>query len=879
MPDSIPNSAIAELKQKLSEGQPALPAFRNTLKQAQVAIQQQFQAGADAAQLVRTRATLIDHILQLVWHKHLGSEEKNIALIAVGGYGRGELHPCSDIDILILLRSAQHEEYREALEQLIMFLWDIGLEVGQSVRSIEECVSEAKADITVATNLIESRLLTGPEVLFSQLRQETGPNKIWSSREYFEGKLEEQTKRHLKYNESSYNLEPNVKEGPGGLRDIQMIGWVAKRHFNAETLYDLVKHNFLTEEEYQQLIERQNFLWRVRFALHNLTKRHEDRLLFDFQRTIAEHFGYRDEDANLAVEHFMKDYYRTILELNRLNEILLQHFQEAIIYANELGEPVKLNKRFQTSKGFIEVTHENVFKHYPFALLEIFLLLEQNSNIKGIRASTLRLLLSHHHLIDDTFRQDIRNRSLFMEILRQPVGITHQLRHMKRFGILARYLPEFGKISGLMQYDLFHIYTVDEHTLMVIRNIRRLMLEKHEDELPFCSKVMQHIAKPELLYIAGLYHDIAKGRGGDHSKLGAVDARNFCINHDLNDYDTELVCWLVSSHLLMSATAQRKDISDPDIIAEFAAEVGDIARLNYLYILTVSDMRATNNTIWNGWKDSLLRELHTTTRRALRQGYALNQSEKSFAIKNKTRRELDKQHVDPDKVERLWASLGDDYFVRHTVEEIVWHSEAIIENEGRDFPLILVQQHLKRGGTEIFIHMPNKDHLFATTTRALDQLSLNVHDARIITSDKGYTFDTYVVMEENGNTISSSHRIEDILRSLKRELKANDFITKEVTRRSARRLKHFDTKTCLSFNIDKRNHRTVMELITADRPGLLSIIGQSLMECNIDLQNAKIATIGERVEDVFFITDAEGNPLSDKECLERIRLNIINALD
>lgn len=870
---------LAELDRQIEQGKPAQQALRQILTEAQAGLQQQFLDGVDAAQLVHAKAALIDQALRRVWQDHFGSTDSELALIAVGGYGRGELHPCSDIDLLILLRREAHEEYRETLEQFVMFLWDIGLEVGQSIRTIAECVTEASADITIATNLIESRLLAGPENLFSEMRLETGPDRLWSSRDFFAAKLNEQISRHLKYNESYYNLEPNVKEGPGGLRDLQMIGWVAKRHFNADTLDELVKHDFLSTEEYQQLIESQNFLWRVRFALHTLTKRHEDRLLFDFQRTIAQQFGYQDEDANLAVEGFMKDYYRTLMELNRLNEILLQHFQEAILYADDPGIPVNINKRFRTRKGFIEVTSKNVFKRYPFALLEIFLLLEQNPDIKGIRASTLRLILSHRHLIDDKFRDDIRNRSLFMEILRQPDGITHQLRRMNRFGILALYIPEFGAITGLMQYDLFHIYTVDEHTLMVIRNMRRLMLEKHQDELPFCSKIMAKTPKPELLYIAGLYHDIAKGRGGDHSVLGAIDAKKFCAHHSLNWYDTELVSWLVSSHLLMSATAQRKDISDPEIIAEFADEVGDATRLDYLYMLTVSDMRATNNTIYNSWKDSLLRELYTAARRVLRHGHHVGLSEHSHIVKREAQLRLDRQHVAPDKVERLWASLGDDYFVRHTVEEIVWHSDAIIQNDGRDFPLILVQQHAERGGTEIFIHMPNKDHLFATTTRTLDQLGLSIHDARIITSDMDYTFDTYVVMEEDGDAISSSFRIEDILDSLKRELKAISFVDKQVTRRSARRLKHFDTKTRIRFSLDGRNQRTIMELVTADRPGLLSYIGQSLMECNINLQNAKIATIGERVEDVFFITDDKDKPITDEACLNRLRESIVSALD
>ena len=870
-----------QIDQKLAEGKAAVQVYREFLSNASKAIEQRFMETLQAGELVHARAELIDRILTHAWREYFSATDPDIALVAVGGYGRGELHPGSDIDILILLRNPEQERYRDALEMFIMFLWDIGLEIGHSVRSIDECVDEAKQDITIATNLIEARHLAGPPDLFEGLRERTGPDRIWPDRAFFEAKWEEQIKRHHKYDDSAYNLEPNIKEGPGGLRDIQMIGWVAKRHFNADTLHGLVKHKFLTEEEYFQLMEGQNFLWKVRFALHIITKRHEDRLLFDHQHTLAKIFGYQDANSNLAVEQFMKKYYRTLMELSLLNEMLLQLFQEAILYADAHGKPSPLNRRFQIRKGFIEVTNERIFNRYPFALLEVFLLIQQHREIKGVRASTIRLIRSHRHLIDTKFREDLRNRSLFMEILRQPRGVSHELHRMNRYGILAKYIPVFGNIVGLMQYDLFHIYTVDEHTLMVIRNMRRLTLKRYEDELPNCSKIMRHIPKPELLYLAGMFHDIAKGRGGDHSELGALDAMDFCLHHGLNNYDTNIVAWLVKNHLIMSTTAQRKDISDPDVITEFAAKVGDTTRLDYLYLLTVSDMRGTNHTIWNDWKATLLRELYQATRRALRRGLEnpQDQSEYSREIQTQALEILERQHVARERIEQLWSNLSEDYFLRHSANEIAWHTEAILANDGREFPLILVQQHAQRGGTEIFIHMPIADHLFAASTGTFEQLGLSVADARIITSEDGYAYDTYVLLEENGEAIQSSHRMEDILNSLRHELQQSSYTFKEVTRRTARQLKHFNTPTSISFNQDQRNQRTVMEMITADRPGLLSKVGQALMKCNVHLQNAKIATIGERVEDVFFISDKNLQPVTDEAQLEALRRTIIAYLE
>ncbi len=848
--------------------------FRDVIKHANTVLTQQFNQGTPVASLVTHRAQFIDQILLRAWQRNMGQAPNGLALVAVGGYGRGELHPSSDIDLMVLSETGVADEAKASIERFLLFLWDIGLEVGHSVRDLNDCVEQANADITVATNLMESRLLTGPTRLYRIMRELTDQRHIWPGRKFFEAKWQEQKNRHHKFNDTAYNLEPNIKEGPGGLRDIQMIGWVAKRHFDVDTLQDLVGHGFLSPDEYEELDRGQNFLWKIRYGLHTLTGRREDRLLFDHQRTLAEQFGYRSDGTRLAVEYFMKDYYRTVMELERLNEMLLQLFQEEILYADDPGEPQPLNSRFQLRKGFIEIINPGIFQRYPFALLELFLVMAQNPRIKGVRAETIRHIRKQRYLINDEFRADLRNRSLFMELLRQPQGVTHQLRRMNRYGILAAYLPPFGNAVGQMQHDLFHVYTVDEHTLRVVRNLRRFMVAEHYDEFPLCSKLISTLPKPELLYIAGLYHDIAKGRGGDHSLLGAEEVERFCKLHQLSDYDTALVTWLIRYHLIMSVTAQRKDISDPEVINKFAAQVGDAMHLDYLYLLTVADIRATSPSVWNSWKDALLAELYHATRYALRRGLTnpIGQDEIIRDTREAARELLLARNIDMAAVEAYWRRVSDDYFLRYSADEIAWHSREVTEHGTSAKPLVAIRREGERGGTEIFIYTPIRGFQFTTTTHALDQLGLNVVEARIIPSCDNYTLDTYIVLEEDGEPIASEFRINEIRERLCERLLNPAAESPQIRRHIARQLKHFTIQTEIAFEQDAKNDRTIIEVITGDRPGVLSSIAHALGQCGIRLHNAKIATLGERVEDIFYVTDQMNHAISDEEemdCLSR----------
>jgi [protein-PII] uridylyltransferase len=714
--------------------------------------------------------------------------------------------------------------------------------------------------------------------LFEALGACINPARIWPAAKFFQAKLEEQRARHAKYQDTAYKLEPNVKETPGGLRDIQTVVWVTMRHFGTQTLHDLVTHGFLTEQEYGELMVGQSYLWRVRFALHRLTNRREDRLLFDHQIKIAKMLGFRDARHNLAVEQFMQSYYRTIKALSCLNDMLLQLFQEAILHAGESAEPKILNEDFQARHGYIEVRDPDLFRKRPVALLEIFHQL-MSPGLKGIRAETLRLIRRDRVLIDDNFRNDIRAKSIFMNMLREQRGITHELRRMNRYGVLGRYIPSFGQIIGMMQYDLFHTLTVDEHALFVVRNMRRLPLPEFEHEFPYASRVMKRLPKPELLYLAGLFHDIAKGRGGDHSEEGAIEAEEFCLAHGLSHPDSALVAWLVRNHLLMSMTAQRRDIADPKVIHEFAEHVGDRTQLDYLFLLTVCDIRATNPNLWNSWRSSLLTDLYEATTRALERGLhdPIGEQELVAETRAGAMQLLMDEGFDEKEIAPIWQRMGDEHFLRHSAEEIAWQTAGIARVSDADLPLVMVETLAARG-TTVFVYTRDVDYLFGLTTGVLARLGLNILDARISTTSDNYTLDTYVVMETSGDAVGSGARHREIREAMRSAIAAR-LPQVEVGRRLPRQLRHFNTPTQIFFTADADNRRTIMEVVTADRPGLLSTIGAIFQDSRILVNAAKIGTIGERAEDVFFLTDHKHQPITDPAVFNHLRQALTLALD
>lgn len=875
----------AAFEQQLAADSNSLATFRSAIEHARMVLDQRFLDQYDIHDVVHARAWFIDQLLEQAWHaQNWLPGTCNIALVAVGGYGRGELHPYSDIDLLILLEHEQHEHLHAGISAFLTFLWDIGLEVGHSVRTVQQCADEASGDLSVITNLLESRLVLGPNELLVAMRELIGPQHMWPSEQFFLGKRAEQRERHTKYNDTEYNLEPNVKSSPGGLRDLQTIMWVARRRFGMRTLSSLEAPGFLTAGEYRLLSQARAFLWQVRYALHMLAGRNEDRLLLDYQHKIAHMFGYSDDDNRPAIEHFMQKYYRIIMGISQLSDLISQYFEETILRADSTELPTPLNERFRIRGGYIEACNPYVFSDTPSAILEIFVLLAQHPEIKGVRSQTIRMLRDHRHLIDDAFRHDERNINLFLELFRCTEGVHMNLRRMSRYGILGRYLPEFGRIVGQMQHDLFHIYTVDAHTLNLIKHLRKLRHPDFAEKYSLASAVIGRLPKPELIYLAGLFHDIGKGRGGNHSLLGADIAEEFGKLHQLPKADTRLITWLVRNHLVMSVTAQRKDISDPEEIHNFALLVGDQVRLDYLYVLTVADINATNPTLWNSWRAQLLRQLYSETRRALRRGLE-NPLEREEQISTRQATALSlltEDGVAPQAVEQLWSQLGDDYFVRHSAGDIVWHTEAILQHGDSLEPLVLVRETTQReydGGTQIFVYGVQRHDFFAVTVTTLDQLNLSTLDARIMTSKGHFSIETYIVLDAEGDRIGDDpERIQEIRTGLTTALRNPENFPAIIQRRVPRQLKHFSFTPQITIHNDAQRPYTIVEVIAPDRPGLLARIAGIFVEFNLSLVKAKIITLGERIEDVFFITDADGLPLSDPDLCHALQESMIAQL-
>ena len=858
--------------------------FKSALAEMRENMDREFKAGIQIQRLIYGRSHVLDIMLASAWQLFNWPPHSNVALIAVGGYGRGELHPHSDIDLLLLFDGVNPEDYNHSISGFLTFLWDIKLDVGSSVRSIKDCFEQSKADITVATNLIESRTITGNSALRETMYAQVSSEQAWGGKAFLKAKIAEQKERHIRTNNTEYNLEPNIKNSPGGLRDIHTIVWVAKRYFGAKLLDDLVTHGFISSSELKILNHGQHYLWKIRYALHMMMDKREDRLLLDHQRSLANFFGFSNQKGKLAVEQFMGRYYRIAMQLSGFNDILLQYFEESLDTDQpSIIEPI--NNRFELHNNFLQTTNDKVFKHQPFALMELFVLLAQNRQIAGVRASTIRSIREHWHLIDDDFRADLRNITLFMELLRQPDGVSTELKRMIRYGILGRYIPKFGHIIGQMQHDLFHIYTVDAHTVKVIRKCRQFRHPEHKEQFPIAHAVVNQLPKMELLYIAALYHDIAKGRGGDHSELGAEDVLTFCEVHRLGKWDTQLVAWLVRNHLLMSMTAQRKDITDPEIIHAFAAHMGDVTHLDYLYVLTVADINATNNKLWNNWRASLMRQLYVETKLALKRGLEnpVNHQDLIDQVQHEALEILAKSDVDVDKIQALWANVGEDYFIHETAKNIAWHTQAIIEHGGSEKTLVLIKKtslRLFEGASDMFIYTKSADKLFAVTVATLDQLSLNIQDARIYQTQSKFTFNSYTILtQENKSIPDDAKKIASIKSDIIKKLSSPKRYSSIIRRRVSRQLKLFTIPSRVKFSTDPSKSYTQVEVISPDRPGLLAVIGDLFATHNINVCKAKITIVGEKVVDLFFITDCTGSLVEDPEFIHLLQCEICKQLD
>ena len=858
-----------------------LSVFKDILNKNKQEIQQDFNNKVDIQTILRKRSQTIDNLLKNLWGSFVPGDDFKASLIAVGGYGREEMHPASDVDLLVLLRDEPDAKMQELLADFVTQLWDMGLEIGHSVRTLDECVIEAKNDQTVITNLIESRLISGDSNLFNDLQKETSADKIWSSEDFFKVKIEEQKLRYKRYGDTAYRVEPNLKDGPGGLRDLQMIGWIFKREFGSKSLKALSETkeiNLLNPNEYQELIEARDFLWKVRFVLHQITGKKTDRLLFDYQRELTHQFGYTNDENNQSIESFMQRYYRNITQLERLNELLLGLLREHIL-DEENNTIVPINKYYNNRGGYLELAQPGLFASQPHTLLEVFHIMQTRPEIKGLAPKTLRELRQNLFLIDEDYRNNVHHKQIFINIMSEPKGITFALRRMNRYGLLATYIPAFANIVGRMQYDLFHAYTVDDHTLNVVRNIRRLSIPKGAEELPFCSKIFKTLKKPMLLYLAGLFHDIAKGRGGSHSELGAQDALEFCHKHDLTDYDAQTVSWLVEQHLTLSSIAQRKDISDPAVIKEFADTVITLPRLDMLYLLTICDIRGTNPTLLNNWKHSLLKDLYRATRKYLQGNTQETQNTRELLQQKKDSviKQLQALGYSSKDYESFVNRFNNNYIFQYTVDELVWQFTSIIQN-GLDKTTLDIRENQRKDSSSLLVYTSDKKEIFIKIMAAIEQQRLNIVAARVASSQDGYALDTFYLLDDDGKPISEVQDKERLLSTIKKNLQEEELRYSFEHHRMPRQLKHFNAPTRVDFSQDDVHKSTVITIRTVDTAGLLTRIGQVFNQQGLSILDARISTLGEMAEDIFHVTSLAGEHILSDQKQEQIRQALIEKL-
>ncbi|MCM8595782.1 [protein-PII] uridylyltransferase [Accumulibacter sp.] len=855
-----------------SEWQPAIADCRCHLRAGQATLRERYLADGDARRLLEQRCELVDDVLRKFWQ--LLDLPASLALVAVGGYGRGELYPASDVDILLLLPDPPDGELTRRLEQAVTACYDLGLEIAPSVRTIAECVHAARDDLTIQTALLEARLLAGNLAAFrevcAQIRAALDPVV------FFEAKKMEQEERHRRYQDSPYSLEPNCKEAPGGLRDLQTIVWIARAAGYGKSWEDLAQHGFITHEEEEQLQRSANFLQRVRTRLHIHVGRREDRLLFDYQAALAEQLGFLPTPARRASERLMQEYYRTAKKVTQLNTILLQNLGAAISPPPDQA-PQPINGRFQNTHDLLDVIDENLFQNDPGKILEAFLLMQQHAELVGMSARTLRALWHARTLIDEDFRRDPDNRRRFLEILQQPRGVLHEMRRMNQYGLLGRYLPNFGKIVGQMQHDLFHVYTVDQHSLQVLRNLRRFLADEFTHEYPLCSELIRDFPRCWVLYVAALFHDIAKGRGGNHSELGATDAAAFCAEHGLDEQDSKLIVWLVRHHLLMSTVAQKQDIADPEVVAGFAAVVREERQLVALYLFTVADIRGTSPKVWNSWKGQLLEELFRSTCRSLLAGGQPPFRQGLIEERQQEALRLLRFFALPDAVhQRLWKQLDTVYFLRHSAEEIAWHTRALHYRTRVEQPVVKARVRPQGEGLEVMIYTRDQRDLFARLVGFFSRAGYSILEAKIHTTRHGYALDSFVLLDLSDRD-NDRAMISYIEHELTARLARQSPPEAPGTGRLSRQVRHFPIQPQVTIEADEKGAHHVLSVTAADRPGLLYTIAMTLAAHGANLHTAKISTLGERVEDTFLISGATlGDTASrirlETELLERLRI-------
>lgn len=813
--------------------------------------------------LINARAEFIDRLLIKLFHDYDLAHESDLALIAVGGYGRGELHPYSDIDFMLLVSEQPSEAVCEKIGQFVTMLWDLNLEIGHSVRTIEQALEQKREDVTFATSLLESRLIFGNHIEFEKLKNHLIDTPIWRSDEFFLAKVQEQSLRHKKCHGTAYNLEPNIKENPGGLRDLQTIIWVAKKHFRAETLQELINHGYLTHEEYQELSECLENLWNIRFALHIAAGRSENRLLFDHQPHAAEILGF-GSDGKASVERMMKRLFRIMSRVRELNQMLLSYFEQSILPGAGELPVIELDRNFERIGHQIRVKNPSVF----FRRDQLFVLFEHiadNPEITHIYPSTIRTMRQVRRRLLGDLQDYAACREAFLRLIKHPNGMGRAFTLMHKHGIIAAYLPQWRNIFGQMQFDLFHAYTVDEHTHKLINNIYKYFDKSKVSEFPLCSEIVTRMDKPELLYLAGIFHDIAKGRGGDHSELGSVDAIAFAKLHRFPASDGKLISWLVANHLLMSVTAQRKDINDPDVIKDFASKVKNERQLDYLYCLTLADIRATNDNLWNDWKNTLLRELYLHTQRALRLGLEnpMDQRGQIRDKKQQAKQRLLNHGCNEDQIDLIWSRFKANYFTAFSEQQISWHTEHLLSCDDLSQPSVAVSNTAMHGGTQVFAYSPYSGSLFSRLVSVIGSKKAQIQHAQVLTTKDGYVLFSFVILEVNGDPIASN-RSQGIKRAL--DLAISDPKKKiRLKKNRSQRFKDFNIKPKIVLRPHARKDRSLIEIQAVDIPGLLTKIAEVFQAHLLHIHAARITTVGERAEDFFVVSNNEYQALTDEE--------------
>jgi [protein-PII] uridylyltransferase len=866
------------------DGAPAhgsLATLREHYREGKAARLAEFRAARPtataAARLIRSLARHVDATLAALWADT--GMPPGAALVAVGGYGRGELFPYSDVDVLVLLPESPDEEAHAAASRFVTACWDIGVEPGSSVRTPSECLTEAARDVTVQTALLEARFLCGARRLFSELERACAA--AMDTRAFQRAKVLEMKQRHVKYEGTPYALEPNCKESPGGLRDLHVLIWLARAAGLGRSWRELAARGLLTPFEASQLVKHEGTLRLVRAHLHLVAGRREDRLIFDLQTAVAGSFGLHATRAQLASEVLMHQYYWAAKAVAQLNQILLLNIEERS-NASEAAPMRPINERFLDRGGMLEVARDELYLDDPRAILETFLVYQQTPGLQGLSARTLRALYNARAAMDVKFRRDPVNRARFLEILRQPTGQTHVLRMMNQTSVLGRYLWVFRRIVGRMQHDLFHVYTVDQHILMVVRNVRRFFIPEHAHEYPFCSQLAAQWDRPWLLYAAAIFHDVAKGRGGDHSVLGAREARRFCRDHGIGRDDARLIEFLVLHHLTMSRIAQKEDLADADVIADFARLVGTPERLTGLYLLTVADLRGTGPRVWNAWKGKLLEDLYRLTLRALG-GARPNVDAEIELRKQEARHNLALHSALPGTEEPLWQTLALSYFARHDAADIAWHARVLWRHLHTTTPVVRARASSVGDGLQVLVYSPDRPDLFARICGYFDSAGFSIQDAKIHTTRAGYALDTFQVVSTQLGADSPpderAFQYRDLISLVETQavqaLSSAGPLPEPRRGRVSRRVRSFPITPHVSLAPDERAQHWLLSVSASDRTGLLYGIARVLARNHINLQLAKVSTLGERVEDTFLV---DGPALQQLKTQVRIETEILDAV-